>query len=281
MAPEQATGSQLDARSDLYAVGVILYQMATGLLPFDGPNSMEVLTQHVNEPPVPPRKRQPGAPISEALEALILRALEKDPPSRPQSAAEFRKLLLEVPGRRTAAPTEPAGEQPALPAESSAPPPPPLARAGSASSAGSAGSPGSGDTLRRPLIATVAAGAVVLALLLAGYAALSLRKPAAGTAISLSGPDALGQRDAAAQARSLVQQASEWQANHDTAAARDFLERALALDPDNSEAHYRLGALLLASQPGRAKAELAAAKLLDPQKYTDAVDSALRQLERR
>src|SRR5258708_3146484 len=97
MAPEQATGTALDARCDLYAVGVILYQMATGHLPFDGQNSMEVLTKHVNEPPVPPRQRQPDAPISEAMEALILRALEKDPALRPQTAQEFLQLLLAVP----------------------------------------------------------------------------------------------------------------------------------------------------------------------------------------
>ncbi|HET9753957.1 MAG TPA: serine/threonine-protein kinase, partial [Myxococcales bacterium] len=102
MAPEQATGTQLDARCDLYAVGVILYQMATGHLPFDGQNSMEVLTRHVNEPPVPPRQRAPSAPISAAMEALILRALAKDPAARPQTAEQFRQLLLAVPRQKTA-----------------------------------------------------------------------------------------------------------------------------------------------------------------------------------
>ncbi|MBS2020950.1 MAG: protein kinase [Deltaproteobacteria bacterium] len=96
MAPEQATGSALDARCDLYAVGVILYQLTTGSLPFDGQNSMEVLTKHVNEPPLPPRTKMPQAPISEAMEKLILRALEKDPAARPQTALEFQKLLEEV-----------------------------------------------------------------------------------------------------------------------------------------------------------------------------------------
>jgi serine/threonine-protein kinase len=114
MAPEQATGAHLDARSDLYAVGVILYQMATGHLPFDGPSSMEILTRHVNEPPVPPRERQPDAPISEAMEQLILRALEKDPAKRPQNAEQFRDELLEVPlrarARRLAAAEEAASE---------------------------------------------------------------------------------------------------------------------------------------------------------------------------
>ena len=97
MAPEQATGSALDHRCDLYAVGVILYQLATGFLPFDGQNSMEVLTRQVNDPPEPPRSRAPAAKISAPMERLILRALEKEPSARPQTAAEFRRLLIEIP----------------------------------------------------------------------------------------------------------------------------------------------------------------------------------------
>jgi eukaryotic-like serine/threonine-protein kinase len=106
MAPEQATGAGLDARSDIYAVGVILYQLCTGRLPFDGPSAIDVLTQHVNDLPQAPRQRSPGASISEAMERLILRALEKDPARRPQSAEEFRRLLLAVAGNGAAVPAE-------------------------------------------------------------------------------------------------------------------------------------------------------------------------------
>ena len=97
MAPEQATGARLDGRCDLYAVGIMLYQLATGHLPFDGASAMDVLTRQVHEPPVPPRKKQPNAPISAAMEALILRVLSKDPALRPQTAEEFRQLLLAIP----------------------------------------------------------------------------------------------------------------------------------------------------------------------------------------
>lgn len=96
MSPEQATGSAFDARADLYAVGVILYQLTTGTLPFDGQNSMEVLTRHVNELPEPPRARRPEVSISPEMEALILRALDKNPANRPLTAEAFRAELLEI-----------------------------------------------------------------------------------------------------------------------------------------------------------------------------------------
>lgn len=96
MSPEQATGSEFDARADLYAIGVILYQLATGHLPFDGGNSMEILMRHVNELPVPPRTRRPEVAISEKMEALILKALSKMPEDRPQSADEFRAEILKI-----------------------------------------------------------------------------------------------------------------------------------------------------------------------------------------
>jgi serine/threonine-protein kinase len=116
MAPEQATGAGLDARSDLYAVGVILYQLCTGRLPFDGANAMDVLTQHVNDLPQAPRQRSPHVSISEPMERLILRALEKDPARRPQSAEAFRELLLAVksPAAVPAASSRPA-ESPSTP----------------------------------------------------------------------------------------------------------------------------------------------------------------------
>jgi serine/threonine protein kinase len=100
MSPEQATGAPIDGRSDLYAVGVILYRMVTGFLPFEGRNPMDFLTKHATEKPMPPRLRRPDAQISPELERLILRSLEKDPALRPQTAEDFRRELMEIEAAR-------------------------------------------------------------------------------------------------------------------------------------------------------------------------------------
>ncbi len=100
MSPEQATGAAIDARSDIYAVGVVLYRMVTGFLPFEGRNPMEFLTKHASEKPLPPRIRRPDVRLSRDLETLIMRALEKDPARRPQTAEDFRRELLRIEAER-------------------------------------------------------------------------------------------------------------------------------------------------------------------------------------
>jgi Tfp pilus assembly protein PilF len=90
-------------------------------------------------------------------------------------------------------------------------------------------------------------------------------------------PSAAVRRDPA-KAAELVLRASEWQAANDTGAARDLLEQAVQLDPDNAEAHYRLGGLFLNSQPDRARVEYEAAKRLNAPKYADVVDTILKGL---
>jgi serine/threonine-protein kinase len=82
MAPEQARGDELDARCDVYAAGIVLYEMLTGSVPFGGTTPLSVLTAHLTVAPQPPRERSPQRGISPALEAVVLHAIAKDPMDR-------------------------------------------------------------------------------------------------------------------------------------------------------------------------------------------------------
>jgi eukaryotic-like serine/threonine-protein kinase len=92
LSPEQAQGKPVDARSDLYSIGIVLYEMLTGTVPFDAESPVSVALKQVSEPPVPPRERNPAVPP--ALDAVVLRALEKDPAARYPNADAFIEALL-------------------------------------------------------------------------------------------------------------------------------------------------------------------------------------------
>ncbi|MRS12581.1 MAG: Stk1 family PASTA domain-containing Ser/Thr kinase [Actinobacteria bacterium] len=94
ISPEQAQGKPLTAASDLYSLGVTLYELATGRLPFDAETPVATALAQVNEEPVPPRQIRGSIPP--ALEAVILRAMRKDPAERYASAAEMRDDLKRV-----------------------------------------------------------------------------------------------------------------------------------------------------------------------------------------
>ncbi len=91
LSPEQAQGHAVNARSDLYSIGVILYELLTGSVPFDAESAVTVALKQVSEAPMAPRRRNPKVPPE--LEAIVLRALEKDPADRFADADEFIAAL--------------------------------------------------------------------------------------------------------------------------------------------------------------------------------------------
>lgn len=103
MSPEQAAGRPIDGRSDLYSLGIILYEMLIGEVPFNDPSTPAVLVKHLTEVPAPPSRRRPDVQVSPVLEAIALRLLAKDPAERYQSADEFLAALPTESGAPTAA----------------------------------------------------------------------------------------------------------------------------------------------------------------------------------
>lgn len=91
MSPEQCGGDSVDHRSDLYSLGIVLYEMLTGVVPFRKPSRLEVWLEHAQEPPPP--LRTVNAAVPPKVEAVVLRALAKNPDHRPQSALELAEAF--------------------------------------------------------------------------------------------------------------------------------------------------------------------------------------------
>ena len=139
MAPEQCDDGPIDARTDVYALGVMAFELFTGQLPFTTHSTTQLLLAHLGKPPPRPSSI---APVDPQLEAAILRALEKDPRTRFQDMAEFadalrpvQKSLLSAPAPqpsppKAAPPKEPAPAPPPSPAQKPATAPPPAPASG-------------------------------------------------------------------------------------------------------------------------------------------------------
>ncbi len=96
MSPEQALGRALDHRSDIYSVGVIMYEAFTGRVPFEAESFMGILTKHITVQPTPPRQAAPDREIPDEMEAVILKAMTKEAADRYQSMAEVIADLTRV-----------------------------------------------------------------------------------------------------------------------------------------------------------------------------------------
>jgi serine/threonine-protein kinase len=94
MSPEQIQGKRVDARADVYALGVVLYEMFTGVRPFHAETAVQTLLRNLMEEPLPVRRLRPELP--EALEALVLRTIVKNPEERTQTAVELRAALGQI-----------------------------------------------------------------------------------------------------------------------------------------------------------------------------------------
>ncbi|MBM4358836.1 MAG: serine/threonine protein kinase [Deltaproteobacteria bacterium] len=180
MSPEQASGEAVDGRTDIYALGVMMYEMLSGDVPFRAENFMAILTQHMHKAPPPLHERIEGEPCPPALESIVMRCMAKSPEHRYQSMEQLAADLLVF---------KQTGDAPATSVPMSAPepssavvtPPAPL-------SAPAASSSRLGLAIGGFLVTSVAIGAAVLALRAGGQQGTS---PAASavtaTASSASG----------------------------------------------------------------------------------------------
>jgi serine/threonine-protein kinase len=117
--PEQVKGDPVDHRGDIYSVGVMMYELLTGRLPFVGPSSMDLMLAHATE--MPPRFATLNLPvvIPEAIEAVVFLCLEKEPDERPQTARELAELYetaMSLDGSGLGGLSDPAHTRPAVPA---------------------------------------------------------------------------------------------------------------------------------------------------------------------
>ncbi len=114
VSPEQAHGLEVDSRSDLYSLGVILFEMLTGRLPFQADSPFDIMLKHVENQPPSLSARVPGSEFPEPLERLVADLLEKDPGARPEGGREIRRRIDTVREQLETAPIRTDAERPLL-----------------------------------------------------------------------------------------------------------------------------------------------------------------------
>jgi serine/threonine-protein kinase len=97
MAPEQCIGANVEPRTDVYALGVLMYEALTGELPINSPNRRELLDLHQRQVPTPMRQRRPDLDLPEALDAIVMKCLKKKLADRPANAAQVEEALAAIP----------------------------------------------------------------------------------------------------------------------------------------------------------------------------------------
>jgi serine/threonine protein kinase len=120
MSPEQVIGAEIGPWTDLYATGVVAFELLVGAPPFEAPSVHETIAKHLREPPTPLRDIDPSIP--ESLEALVLQLLEKDPAQRPKSAAAVRRVLQQIERELGSSHTQGRGVRARLPPKTTAVP---------------------------------------------------------------------------------------------------------------------------------------------------------------
>ncbi|MDD5305781.1 MAG: serine/threonine-protein kinase [Deltaproteobacteria bacterium] len=167
MSPEQAAGTAMDGRTDIYSMGIIMYELLCGHVPFEADTFMGVLTKHLYEEPIPPRRLLPPVDVPSNVEAVLLKAIAKKPERRYQSMKDFGEDIRSIIDGKTPAIVFDKMRETAT---TTVPPPPPSAIVGGSSRRQSRDEPRARS--RWPLFAGLGAipvvGGIVAAVLLLG-----------------------------------------------------------------------------------------------------------------